>query len=314
MGRRQLYIALLVVYMGACSGLAFAKTYVAVLVLRALQSAGSASTGALGAGIISDLVHVSRRGGYMGNYVALAGIGTAFGPVLGGVFAEFTGWRGIFVFLMALAGFLLIMVVLLIPETHRAHVGDGSIPSPRYLRPPFPWLSVKGTTHAVVPDKKKLEIDLLAPIKLMVQPDALCLTLFTGLIFAVWQMHMLAAAALYAKEYHLNDLEIGLTYVSNGVGSLTGSIMTGRVLQMDYKRRLRKESEEAGEPLKEVRDIERARLMSFLYPTVAFVASVVAFGWVIHYKTHVAGPITLSFFVGGLSTYLFAAASEYSLR
>lgn len=47
----------------------------------------------------------------------------------------------------------------------------------------------------------------------------------------VWQMGIVAASTLYdtSSEYHLSQLAIGLTYISNGIGFLCGSALTGRI-------------------------------------------------------------------------------------
>jgi MFS family permease len=312
LGRRQLYIASLSVYIGACIGLSISNSYPAILVLRALQAAGSASTTALGAGLIGDLIHVSKRGGYMGNYSALGGFGTAIGPVLGGIFAQYTGWHGIFFFLLGLSASMLLIVVLLVPETLRSIVGNGSVPSPRCLRTLLP-----GLRPPRVPEERntlaaKRKVDILAPIYLLAEPDVICSLAFTGICFMVWQMGIVAAARLYDTEYHLSQLAIGLTYISNGMGSLCGSMLTGRILNQDYKKQLRREaggSEPA--PGAEVVEIERARILGLRLPTALYIISVVGFGWAVQSRVHVSVPIILGFFMGGLDTMILATFCKF---
>ena len=53
----------------------------------------------------------------------------AIGPVLGGIFAETLGWRSIFWFLTIYAAVFLLFLVILLPETLRSLVGNGSIPA-----------------------------------------------------------------------------------------------------------------------------------------------------------------------------------------
>ena len=57
-------------------------------------------------------------------------IGQSLGPVLGGVLSAFLGWRSIFWFLTIFAAVFLIPYVILVPETCRSIVGNGSIPPP----------------------------------------------------------------------------------------------------------------------------------------------------------------------------------------
>lgn len=96
LGRRPIYLLVFSIYLCASLGLAFQKSYAALLVLRMLQSAGSSGTIALTYGVIGDIAAQHQRGGYLG--IAHIGFNSApsLGPVLGGVLAQTVGWRWIF--------------------------------------------------------------------------------------------------------------------------------------------------------------------------------------------------------------------------
>lgn len=78
-GRRPVYLATLVVYMGSCIGLALAPHYYVLLILRMLQAFGSSSVIAIGAGVVGDIATPSERGSYFG----LFSMGQMLGPVIG---------------------------------------------------------------------------------------------------------------------------------------------------------------------------------------------------------------------------------------
>lgn len=78
-GRRPVYLATLVVYMGSCIGLALAPKYYVLLILRMLQAFGSSSVIAIGAGVVGDIATPSERGSYFG----LFSMGQMLGPVIG---------------------------------------------------------------------------------------------------------------------------------------------------------------------------------------------------------------------------------------
>jgi len=65
MGRRPVTILALALYLSANLGLAIQNNFVALLVLRCLQSAGASSTIALAYGIIADVSTPAERGSYM---------------------------------------------------------------------------------------------------------------------------------------------------------------------------------------------------------------------------------------------------------
>lgn len=64
MGRRVTYMLTFIVFIGACIGLAETKHYYQLIILRCVQSTGSASTIAIGAGVIGDITVRENRGGW----------------------------------------------------------------------------------------------------------------------------------------------------------------------------------------------------------------------------------------------------------
>ncbi|KAG9082189.1 hypothetical protein FRC07_014283 [Ceratobasidium sp. 392] len=76
-GRRPVYLMCLTLLLLSCVGLALVPTnaYWLLMVLRCFQAAGSASTIALGGGVISDIATPAERGGFLGLFM--------LGPMLG---------------------------------------------------------------------------------------------------------------------------------------------------------------------------------------------------------------------------------------
>ena len=65
-GRRPVFLLGFIIYIGANVGLALQDNYVALLVLRCLQSTGSSGTVALGNGVVADIASSGERGKFMG--------------------------------------------------------------------------------------------------------------------------------------------------------------------------------------------------------------------------------------------------------
>lgn len=65
-GRRPILLSTLVVYLIANASLALPGNYAVLMVFRGLQAAGSASTIAIGSGVIGDIADAEERGGFMG--------------------------------------------------------------------------------------------------------------------------------------------------------------------------------------------------------------------------------------------------------
>jgi MFS family permease len=73
-GRRLIYLACLATLCISCIGLAVipTKAFWALMLLRAFQAAGSASTIALGAGVIVDIASPEERGIMFGTFIIVS--------------------------------------------------------------------------------------------------------------------------------------------------------------------------------------------------------------------------------------------------
>ncbi|KAF3202113.1 hypothetical protein TWF679_011096 [Orbilia oligospora] len=49
-------------------------------------------------------------------------------------------------------------------------------------------------------------------------------------------MSITAMSSLFEAKYGLSEMEIGLTFIANGVGSMVGTLVTGKILDIDYRR------------------------------------------------------------------------------
>ena len=129
-GRRPAYILCFTIYIIANLALSLQSNYVALLILRMVQSAGSSGTVALANGLVGDLVTSSERG----EYIVFSSLGSLLGPtvspVIGGLLSQYLEWHWIFWFLLILSGAFFVPFFLFFPETSRTVVGDGSIPPP----------------------------------------------------------------------------------------------------------------------------------------------------------------------------------------
>lgn len=307
-GRRVAYIGTFLVFFGACVGLALSKTYATLVVLRCLQSTGSASTIAIGSGVIGDITTRDERGGYMGVFQAGLLAPVAIGPVIGGALAGSLGWRSVFWFLTIYAGVFLLLLVFLLPETLRSIVGNGGRrPTSVVTRYPLilyqdPKMQLDGSTESELQPRKS--VDVTGPIRILFSKQAFPIIAFLAIYYAVWQMSITAMSSLFESRYGLSETAIGLTFIANGVGSIIGTLFTGKVLDADYRRI--KEAHEAQSVSGQVNNdtidfpLEKARLR--LVPVFALFqcVSILVFGWTINFpqRVHIAVPIASTFVTG----------------
>lgn len=216
---------------------------------------------------------------------------SAIGPVLGGVFLETLGWRAIFWFLAIYAGVFLAFLALCFPETLRSLVGNGSINPPPPARAPLEHLvaSRDDTKHGAFPPGR-LRVDLGGTFRILVLPEVVFVLLFLSLHYATWQMTLTAQSSLFASEYNLSEIALGLTFLANGLGCMLGSLSTGKLLDIDYRRFKGKFS---GDP--HDFPIEQARLRTLWVWAPVQWGSVLLFGWTIDRHVHLAAPIIATF-------------------
>ncbi|RAQ52150.1 MFS multidrug transporter [Aspergillus flavus] len=314
-GRRIAYICTFIVFLGACIGLALSKNYATVIVLRCLQSTGSASTIAIGSGVIGDITTRAERGGFMGIFQAGLLVPVAVGPVIGGALAGSLGWHSVFWFLTIYCGVFLALLIALLPETLRSVVANGSTtPSNPLARYPLniyqrttkvQW-KLEDDSDASRPAARK-RIDLTGPLRMLITKHAAPIILFLAVYYAVWQMSITAMSSLFKDRYGLGETQIGLTFIANGVGSMIGTLVTGKILNMDYQRvkenyesSLHAEAANDGSDSEDDFPIEKARLRLVPVFSILQCLSIILFGWTIQYpdRVHIAVPIVSTFITG----------------
>ncbi|KAI0025572.1 MFS general substrate transporter [Xylariomycetidae sp. FL0641] len=342
-GRRVAYCCTFLVFLGACIGLAETRNYATLVVLRCLQSTGSASTIAIGSGVIGDITTRAERGGFMGIFQAGLLVPVAVGPVIGGALAGSLGWRAIFWFLTIYSGVFLVLLVLLLPETLRSLVANGSRTPPSNPIAAYPLHLYQRTTSKIAcrdapsqpataaaaakKKKKKKRIDVLGPLRILASRQAAPIIAFLAVYYAVWQMSLTALSSLLASPRHYGlrgETQIGLTFLANGVGAMAGTLLSGRLLDADYRRV--KAGHERAEPgtraITDAEDdehadafpLERARLRLLPLFSLLQCASVLLFGWSVQFAARgvpLAVPLAATFFTGGAAVAAQAAVSTY---
>ncbi|KJR87362.1 MFS multidrug transporter [Sporothrix schenckii 1099-18] len=326
-GRRVAYIGTFCIFLAACIGLALSRTYAALIVLRGLQSAGSASTIAVGSGVVGDVSTRANRGGLMAVFQAGMLVPVAIGPIIGGVLAGSSlGWRSIFWFLAIYSGVFLLFLIVLLPETLRALVGNGGRnpqtlgPFARYpLRLYQKYTKVPFTPAAALASdgssSNRKKVDVLASLRILFSKQAGPVVLFLATYYAGWQMCITAMSTLFASEYDLSETQIGLTFISNGIGSIVGTLIAGKLLDMDYRRvkntAVAAEDGPEGGTVDSHVSLEKARLR--LLPIFATIqcGSLLMFGWTIDRHVHIAAPIVSTFITGWTAITTQTAVSTY---
>jgi MFS family permease len=311
-GRRPAYILCFTIYIVANLALSLQSNYVALLILRMVQSAGSSGTVALANGLVGDLVTSSERG----EYIVFSSLGSLLGPtvspVIGGLLSQYLDWHWIFWFLLILSGVFFVPFFLFFPETSRKVVGDGSIPPPwtswnladaiRHKNRAKIGITVDEEKQAALHAKVRISIpNPLSTLVIFGNLEAALVLIAIGFSMACFYAICTGAASVFSEVYGYDEIHIGLVFLAIGGGSIISAFTTGKMVDWNYARHARRN----GFPIAKNRTtdlaefpIERARVEMGLPCLLLGVLTVVGYGWVINYSTSIAGPVIMLFLLG----------------
>ncbi len=126
-GRRPLFIIAIVIFLVGSLAAGFSTSMYELAVFRALQGLGAGGLMALPLAIMGDILAPRERAKYQGYFLAVFGVSSLIGPLVGGLFAGadqilfITGWRWVFLVNLPVGVVALAMVLrfLHIPHTRR---------------------------------------------------------------------------------------------------------------------------------------------------------------------------------------------------
>lgn len=296
------------------------------MVLRMVQSGGSSGTLALGYAVVADIATSAERGKYMGVVGAGINVGPALSPVIGGVLAQFLGWRAIFWFCFIFSCAVLLLYAFSVPETCRAIVGNGSVP-PQGWHMTFVDLarakmrarksskeeqSGAGGTHrqeeeeqeeqAGGPQRPKLRFpNPLRALAVAFDKGIGLVILYNSLLYLVFIISVSTLSTQFKEIYGYNDLEIGLCYLPYGAGCFIAAISQGYMLDWNYRRVARRigftVDRRRGDDLSNF-PIEEARIQPLYVFVTAGLVAMILYGWVLELRPSVAAPLCLHFAIG----------------
>ncbi|KAF8863482.1 MFS general substrate transporter [Acephala macrosclerotiorum] len=313
-GRRPGYIVSFTIYIIADIALALQNNYVALLLLRMVQSAGSSGTVALANAVIADIATSAERGIYIGITSSATILAPSLGPILGGILSQYAGWKWIFWFLAILAGAFFIPMLLFMPETCRKIVGDGSVPPPTWNRSLMNHIDKKRREKAGLGPPDYAERDALKkqrgklrfpnPFDTLVvafEKECFIILFFASIVYAGFYAVMSGMPSQLKEIYGYDDLKVGLMYLPIAGGSIVAAFTQGKFIDWNYARHAkrlgivvqkRKMQDLTNFP------IERARLEVAIPFLLLSCISTIIYGWIMHFKVSVAGPAIMLFTQG----------------
>ena len=310
MGRRPISLLALTLYFSANLGLALQNNYIALVILRCLQSAGASSTIALAYGIITDISTPAERGSYMAILMGLTNAAPSLGPVIGGILTEKLSWHWIFWLLTVFSGIHLLALLFYLPETSRKLVGDGSIPAARLInRSLFAIVFPQRLTSSrpANPPLPFIFPNPLSCLESLFQKATIIVLAVGGLQYTIFGCLAASLSSQMIHIYSLNYLTAGLMYLSSGIGGILSAYCSGRLIDHDYSVIARQHNFPTSRSLDTPHGFpfEKARLRS-VFPLLAVSAVATGgYGWALQAKTSIVVPIVMQFFTGSSQVAIF---------
>lgn len=126
-GRRPLYIFGLVVFILGSFLSSFSTSMIMLAAFRAFQGIGAGALMSLPLAIMGDILAPRERAKYQGFFLAVFGVSSVVGPLIGGVFADasqiawITGWRWVFLINVpiGIVALLMVLAFLHLPKFHK---------------------------------------------------------------------------------------------------------------------------------------------------------------------------------------------------
>lgn len=234
------------------------------------------------------------------------------GPVIGGLLNRFKGWRSIFWYLLIVSGVLLVTIALLLPETGRAVVGNGSVkPRAWWGLNLVQWLRVKRgqpfNGGRMEEDRSTISVprhrpNPLTSLRILLEPEGGITLGFGSLLYAGYFMVMTTLSEQLEARFGFSSAIIGLCFLPLGFGTLISRWTAGQLFDWNFRRHARR----LGLPLDvsrqqqiEIFPIERIRLEISIPMIYISCGTVLGYAWAMESNASLAG-IEISLFFQGL--------------
>ncbi|MCJ1385695.1 hypothetical protein MMC17_008818 [Xylographa soralifera] len=333
-GRRPIYLTTYALYTIASLGLALNKhSYVALLVLRALQSLGASAVLAIAFGVVADVCPAAERGAMLGPTQGAANLAVCLGPVIGGWVALGSGgFVWVFWALVIFGAGVFSVVGIALPETARNVVRNGSLEPTGWSRT---WWSIGRTllrakdvesksdgsketgrkknigsleneSKNKMSNRKTFKMaNPLAAIRILFWRDTALVLWMAASPYAVWYCVQTSIPTIYQETYDFDELQIGLSYLTGGAGTVIGGYANGRLMDWNYKTTAKRIGHSinmvSGDDLEHF-PIEEARARGSWWLLAVYILALAGYGWSVVAHAHESVPLILQFVLAALCT------------
>jgi len=117
-GRRRIFISGITLFAVTSSIMVMVHDYLSLLVFRLLQGLAASMISSTAVAILSELLPIEKRGMGIGLNTMAVYLGLTLGPLIGGYFTNYFGWRSLFILKTSIA-LLSLSLTITLPRTSR---------------------------------------------------------------------------------------------------------------------------------------------------------------------------------------------------
>lgn len=201
LGRKPVIVAGLCLFLAASVGCALATDLQTLLIFRFIQGLSAGVGLIVGRAVIRDVYHGNEAQKMMSLVSMIFSIAPAIAPIIGGYILNWSHWQGIFWFLVTLSAFMLIVVAVLLPESHPA---DKRVP-----------------IHPVTLSQSYWDMGKSSAFRMLAFSGTF---LFGGLF-----LYIASAPDYVLLHLRLNETQFGYFFVPTIAGMSVGAFVSGRL-------------------------------------------------------------------------------------
>ncbi|KAM5443027.1 MFS siderochrome iron transporter 1 [Microsporum ferrugineum] len=215
----------------------FANSKGLLISARLLAGFGASAVYSLGYGVLGDIWSAEQRGCSLSLYLLIPLTGSAVGPIVAGFIIKYSTWRWMFWATTILQVILELLSMLLFHESYgpillyqRAKKWRKETGNPRYHTEVEIRESGRSTAW-------KLRHSLSRPLRLLIfHPIIQIQAILEGINYGLLYFALASFSALYVSAYGESVSISGLHYISICIGSISGSQISGPLMDYAYRR------------------------------------------------------------------------------
>ncbi|KAK9312789.1 major facilitator superfamily domain-containing protein [Lipomyces starkeyi] len=220
-GRQKIYIFSYIFFLIFQFPVAFGKNFPSIVINRFLSGfAGSASMAVAG-GTIADIFRKEDLGLPMMAFTASPFLGPILGPIIGDFIVAFCNWRWVFYVIIMWTGVMLVLVILLVPETFAPVILTRKARRIRKETANEMIRSLAEQQNENRTIRQALMFSIKRPFELIIfEPMVLTMCVYSAVILGILYLSFEAFPLVYQYNHGFKTQYLGLTFIGLMIGQV----------------------------------------------------------------------------------------------